>query len=286
MTSDRQSEQSVKDQLKNKRNQTGVAYNILVKKFFIDGFLERLAVSKYADKFVWKGVFVLSAITGIQYRTTVDLDTLIQGVMVDVPTLTTIIKSLLAQPLGDNCHYQLIDIQPIQEEKAYQGLRIRLRGKLGQMQDNFHLDVATGEKLVPSAISWEYQPLIGLEKIPIYIYRPERILAEKLQTVLARSIANTRMKDFYDIFAISKFTTIAVDILSTAFITVMAERQTSDLWEVHDLTLTLIKHSQNMQRLWQHYANEHTFVGNLTFSETLEVANRLFIEIDQYRHTH
>lgn len=66
MTENINFEQSVKDRLKQKRSELGIDYNILIKKFFIDEFLIRLSKTKYREKFVWKGGFVLSAISGIE----------------------------------------------------------------------------------------------------------------------------------------------------------------------------------------------------------------------------
>mgnify|MGYP003365226479 CR=1 FL=1 len=269
MTNSHSREQSVKDQLKAKRDQTGVSYNILVKKFFIDGLLSLLSDSAYATKFVWKGGFVLSAITGVEKRTTVDLDTMLKGVRVDIPTLTAIIQDVISHESENGCQYSLIDITPIQEEKAYQGLRVRLQGQLGQMRDKFHLDVATGEKIEPAAVKWQYKPLLGEDFIPLFIYRPERILAEKLQTVLERSIANTRMKDFYDICTVPKLVSINHDVLTDAFDIVMRERGSSDLLDYWQGTLDLIRGNQRMQRQWADYAKKHEFVGKLTFSDTL-----------------
>ncbi|EQM52895.1 abortive infection protein [Lactiplantibacillus plantarum EGD-AQ4] len=281
MNSEQSSEQRVKDKLKTKRDISGVSYNILLKKFFIDGFLERLSQSAYVSNFVWKGGFVLSIITGVQHRTTVDLDTMLTGVSVSVPTLTRIINDIIDSERLSYIRYELVDIKPIHEEKAYQGLRIRLKGRLGQMQDNFHLDVATGERLEPSAIKLSYTPTIGDKAIPIYAYRPERILAEKLQTILERSIANTRMKDFYDIYAIPKYTNISHDVLLNAFKVVMTERNTLNIWNTYEFVLTEIRNDKGMHKLWQSYADEQTFIHELTLDQTLDVAYDFFRQLSK-----
>ncbi|BDZ31423.1 nucleotidyl transferase AbiEii/AbiGii toxin family protein [Lactiplantibacillus sp. WILCCON 0030] len=272
MTKNSSREQGVKDKLKVKRDETNVDYNILLKKYFIDEFLRLLSKSTYRTKFIWKGGFVLSAITGVEKRTTVDLDTMLQGVTVDKASLTDIVNQIigLSDPVG--CQYVLKSIEPIQEKNAYQGLRIDLQGKLGQMQDNFHLDIATGEKLIPSAMSWNYQPLIG-NKIGISIYRPERILAEKIQTILTRSIANTRMKDFFDIYLISHLA-IAIEIepalLAEAIQAVMLERGTADLLVEWRMILDIIAQDSLMHRRWIDYRTKHDFVKAVTFAETIE----------------
>lgn len=247
----------------------------MLKKYFIDEFLRLLSQSSYATKFVWKGGFVLSAITGIGKRTTVDLDTLLQGVTVNRSTLTSIMNEVIDLQTISGCQYTLINVQPIQEEKAYSGLRVSLSGQLGQIQDRFHLDIATGETLRPAAVKLDYQPLIGEGPIPILVYRTERILAEKLQTILARSIANTRMKDFYDVYIMTKLVPIDSELLVVAFRIVMQERETQGLEDNSQETLDLIRASLRMQQLWKNYAEQHAFVEQLTFEETVDAAKRL-----------
>lgn len=279
MSTRRSQEQSIKDKLKAKRDETGVPFDILQKKFFIDCFLKLLSESKYADNFIWKGGFVLSAITGIQKRTTVDLDTLVRGVTVDAITLSKIIKEIISNKDESSPDFNLIDVQKIQEEKAYQGLRVRIMGQLGQMKDNFHLDVVTGETLEQRAIEWDYQPLIGDKKIPIYIYRPEQILAEKLQTVLERGIANTRMKDFYDVYIIPATTQLDIDDLSDDFKSVMHSRDTEELWTIRESVLDLIATDQKMHNEWINYSKKNKFAKKLSFERVLSSVNILFKKI-------
>lgn len=282
MSSSKSQEQSVKDRLKTKRDKLGISFEILEKKFFIDAFLKRLSQSKFSSAFVWKGGFVLSAITGISKRTTVDLDALVHGIDVDKPTLTNIMETVVQTEDDVGPEFILVDITPIREERAYQGLRVRLAGKLGQMHDNFHLDVATGETLVPAAISWNYTPLLGDEKIPIFRYQSERILGEKLQTVLERSIANTQMKDFYDIYIISKLVPINDQLLAEAFRTVMTERHTLDLWNDWDAILALIESDKEMLSEWKKYVKNQTFVGSISFEETLTAIANYFKKIHPF----
>ncbi|MBZ2201569.1 hypothetical protein CLI91_09470 [Lentilactobacillus hilgardii] len=112
---------SLRDRLKNVRKRTGTDMTILLRKYFIDGFLYLLSQSEYQKNFIWKGGFVLSAITGIQHRTTVDLDTMLQGVSLKTDELTEIINEVIDGKRYDGVSYHLIDIQQIQEENDYTG---------------------------------------------------------------------------------------------------------------------------------------------------------------------
>jgi len=269
-------ENSLTDRLKSERDKLNVDYNVLLKKYFIDEFLRKLSKSEYSNNFIWKGGFILSAITGIKKRTTVDLDTLLNGVNIDIPTLTNIMNTIMVVENNDNIVYSLIDIKEIQSEKTYPGLRVRINGQINNLKEQFHLDVATGEKLDPSAITWRYKPLLDDDPIDLLIYRPERMLAEKLQTLIERGLANTRMKDFYDIYIIPRFTTIDSEVLANAFQIVMSERNTLDMWEIHDFILDEIKDDIKIQNSWERYQIKSSFVGTTSLDDTLLSAKRLF----------
>lgn len=144
------------------------------------------------------------------------------------------------------------------------------------MIDKFHLDVATGEELNPSEIEWSYRPILGKETVSILIYRPERILAKKLQTVLDRGVLNTRMKDFYDIYTIPKFVKIKNETLSLAFKVVMTERDSLKQWDRRERLISMLREDEEMKTMWENYKKSHTFVGNIEFKNTLDsVANLL-----------
>lgn len=204
---------------------------------------------------------------------------MVTGVAVDSVTLNKIIEEIISNKDENGPDFKLIDIEEIQEEKAYQGLRVRIMGRLGQMKDNFHLDVVTGETLEQRAIKWDYQPLIGDKKIPIYIYRPEQILAEKLQTILEREIANTRMKDFYDVYIIPATTLLDIDDLSDNFKSVMHARDTEELWMMRRSVLDLISTDQKMYGEWINYSKKNKFAEDLSFEQVLSAVNTLFGKI-------
>lgn len=114
------------------------------------------------------------------------------------------------------------------------------------------------------------------------IYRPERILAEKLQTLLERGLLNTRMKDFYDIYIIPKFTSIDFNILSEAFSVVMKERGSLNQWNRKKRLLLMIKNDKVMNDLWGRYAKTHSFVREVSYEDTLDSARKLFDKIEGF----
>ncbi|MBZ2201568.1 hypothetical protein CLI91_09465 [Lentilactobacillus hilgardii] len=146
---------------------------------------------------------------------------------------------------------------------------------IDNLKDIFHLDIATGETLVPNEIAFSYKPLLGNQKIPLLIYRPERILSEKLQTVLYRGILNTRMKDFYDIYVLNQTKQINFKILQVAFSYVIKNRHTSSEWENWQEIISLIRTDKHFQRNWQQYANKHSFAKDLSFDDVINTTESI-----------
>lgn len=274
-------EKSIKDKLKQKRRDTRIDYNILLKKFFIDSFLVNLSKSKYATSFVWKGGFVLSAITGIEKRTTVDLDTMLNGIDLNENTLRDIIENIIDSNQYCSIGYKLVNIEPIQEEKDYAGLRVKIAASMSNVRDSFHIDIATGEELDSSVLEFKYKPMLEDEAINIFIYSPERILAEKLQTLLARGLANTRMKDFYDIYVLPQTQEISIDKLSKEFKSIMYARNTIDTWTDYKFLLDNMLLSGRMKRAWKNYGNRNEFTRGISFEKTINSADNLLEKISK-----
>lgn len=259
------------DKLKNIRRQTGVDIQILIKKFFIDSFLKLLSESAYQDKFVWKGGFVLSAIAGIEKRTTVDIDTLITGVTLDETHIENLIHQIIDGKEVDGVTFQLVETQMIHDEKEYAGYRVFLIAHLNNMRDKFHMDIATGETLVPSKMAYRYQPLISKdESFELFIYRTERMLAEKLQTILERRTLNTRSKDFFDVYLFSQLDVIDENTLYEAFHFVIQERHSENDFNNWKTILNELNVSEEMKQRWSIYRRDNRYVGDLSFEDTLK----------------
>ncbi|APX71734.1 nucleotidyl transferase AbiEii/AbiGii toxin family protein [Companilactobacillus allii] len=266
---------SLKDKIKNQRNITGINTTVLLKKYFIDGFLFLLSKSPYKDNFIWKGGFILSAITGIEKRTTVDIDTLIHDVKLSEKELSVVMNEITRDKF-EGTKYDIKAIHPIQEDKNYTGLRITIKATLGNMSDDFHLDITTGEIILPKEIAFTYQSSLLKKKISLLIYPPERMLAEKLQTIISRGLANSRMKDFYDCYILNSHELIDDRKLIIAFDNIIKERNSVNDWENWKSTLQSISHSKFMQNSWVSFQNKNHFASQITWNTVLQSISNEF----------
>jgi len=268
---------SLKDKLRHQSKLTGVSISILMKKYFIDCFLKLLSESAYQNNFIWKGGFILSAISGIEKRTTVDIDVLCQGILMDEEQIKTVISTIIEQKEIFGVTFQFMKLAPIMEEKDYQGYRVFLLGRLENIRENFHLDIATGETLVPEKISFLYRPLLkNIDPFELFIYRPERMLAEKLHTILDRGIYNSRFKDFFDVKLLS-LEALDTEMFQIAMNAVFTERKSLHLLENWKEIMDEIEVSSRLLNGWKIYQAKNKYVGNISFAETI-VEIRSFLE--------
>ena len=192
----------VKDKLKNIAVKKNIEFNTLLRLYMYDRFIERLAVSKYRDNFILKGGFYLSTLFGLESRSTKDIDTAIKDANFTKENVEKMIKSIIAIDINDGALISFIEIGNIREEDQYGGFRVILNVKVDTIRETFQIDIATGDPITPKPIVYKYLPILGDRYINIWSYNIETVIAEKLETILRRAEANSRTRDYYDLYLI------------------------------------------------------------------------------------
>ena len=178
----------------------------LLQRFMFERILERISVSKYQENFILKGGLLLSALFGINNRTTRDMDTTIKGLDISKEQMVKVLNEILNIDLKDEVKFELVDVTDIREEDEYGGNKYHLIGKLENLKINLDIDISTGDKVIPKELEYSYPSLFEDKKILIYTYNAETIISEKIETILKRGQYNSRMKDYYDVHMfLSKF---------------------------------------------------------------------------------
>ena len=121
----------------------------LLQRFMFERILERISVSKYQENFILKGGLLLSALFGIDNRTTRDMDTTIKGLDISKEQMVKVLNEVLNIDLKDGVKFELIDITDIREDDEYGGNKYHLIGKLENLKINLDIDVSTGDKVIP-----------------------------------------------------------------------------------------------------------------------------------------
>lgn len=192
--------------------------------------LERVSLSQYKGNFVLKGGMLVASLVGIDTRATRDIDTTIRALPLNRNDATRILQEILSADIGDNVTFQITNIEDIMEDHEYEGLRFIIEGHLDKLRQSIKIDISAGDEITPGAIEYELPLVLENRSIPVLAYNIETLLAEKLETIMTRAEANTRMRDFYDIYLLldEKGDEINDDHLKAAFAATCRRRQSSD----------------------------------------------------------
>ena len=157
----------------------------------------------------------------------------------------------------------------IMEEHDYPGIRFMLEAMLDNLLQTIKIDISTGDIITPDAVEYSYNLMFENRTISLWTYNLETLLAEKLETMMARSIANTRIRDFYDIYIISQKESIDLEILKKAFLAVSKKRNTLDKISDFNNILDSIETNDTMKQLWNNYCYNSFFIEELTWEEII-----------------
>ena len=254
---------------------------ILMRIFMKDRFLERVSVSPYRDHFIIKGGILVTSLIGVTLRSTMDIDASIKNEELSEEHLLRMLTEISAIDLDDGITFRVKRAEQIMDEMEYPGIRVAMEAALGPMPIPLKLDISTGDVITPREIRYDYKLLTEDRSIPLWSYNLETILAEKLQTVLARGVLNTRMRDFYDIHELSRLyaETIDVPTLRAAFQATCHKRGTERLLEEGNSILHGLADDPALQKLWASYQKKFSYAADLSYADIIKSASLLFQKI-------
>lgn len=167
--------------------------------YMLERFLERVSVSKYRDNFIVKGGILVASYSSLNLRTTMDIDATIEAIPVTETEMRKIVNEIINVNISDNVSFIVKDATNIMEDRNYPGLRFVMDVSFGKILQKITLDFSTGDEIIPKAVEYKYKLMLEDRYINLMTYNLENILAEKIETILSKGLANTRMRDFYDI---------------------------------------------------------------------------------------
>ena len=261
----------LKDKVSNLSGNDSKKAQTLIRKYMMERFLARIAESKYKNNFIIKGGMLVSALVGVESRATMDIDTTIRSLPLTKDKAVEVITEIIQINLDDGISFEIKKVEDIMEEHDYSGIRLAVAVTLEKLCDTIKIDISTGDIITPSAVEFSYPMMFGDEKIYIWSYNLETMLAEKLETIIARSTLNTRMRDFYDINILwtEKSDMINIETLRRAIVNVATKRGTLELFNNVDEILDDISGSDYLRKNWENYKNDSYYVGDLEWSEVL-----------------
>ena len=245
---------SVLAKLKNKAKVSGISYQQCLQLFFQEEFLRRLAGSKYAENFVLKGGLFIYTLTNFESRATVDVDFLMRGLNNDMARMDEIIAEILAVNTGnDFVTFKATKTEPIAVQRKYHGISTQITGYIKNVRVPFNVDIGVGDVIIPNAQRRNIQTqLDGYEKPEILTYSLESTIAEKFDAILQRFELTGRMKDFYDIYYLSRTFDFDGLKLQTAIQETLQNRGTAYEKDSFERVLALAD-DPDMQTKWRYF---------------------------------
>ena len=245
---------SVLAKLKNKAKASGISYQQCLQLFFQEEFLRRLAASKYAENFVLKGGLFIYTLTNFESRATVDVDFLMRGLNNDLARMDEIITEILAVPTGNNfVTFKTSKAEPIALQRKYHGVSMQITGYIKNVRVPFNVDIGVGDIIIPHPERRSIQTqLDGYEKPEILTYSLESTIAEKFDAILQRFELTGRMKDFYDIYYLSRTFNFDGLKLQTAIQETLQNRGTAYEKESFNRVIALAD-DEDMQTKWRFF---------------------------------
>ena len=275
------SAQQLKDKIKNIAQGDSMKSQLLLRNYMMERFLARVALSEYKDNFILKGGMLVSAVVGIQARATMDIDTTVRALPLKLEDAKSIVEKIIAIDANDGVTFEIKKVSDIMEEHDYSGIRLVIDAWLGNLKQAIKVDISTGDEITPNAIRYFYKLMFDGGELAVWSYNLETLLAEKLETIMARGTANTRMRDFYDIYTLwhEKETEINVEILRKAFYNTANKRSTLSLIENLNSVLKEIGYSADLRKLWLNYLQNSVYAKDLEWDKVLETVKLVFSKI-------
>ncbi len=220
---------------------------------------------------------LISAIVGIDLRNTLDMDATIKGFNLNEQNLKHILEEIISIDLNDNINFEVLMIKDIREENEYSGYRVTLNGTFDKIFQKFKVDISTGDAITPKEVEYNFKLLFEDRKIGVLAYNLETVLSEKFEGIISKGIANTRARDYYDIYILMKFQkqNINIKTLKKAIINTFNKRETTYYLENINKQITEIENSDDLKEIWNNYKNKFSYANNIGFQDTIETLKEI-----------
>ena len=270
--------EQVKGRIKNVAKENKADARTLMRIYMMERFLERVVSSEYKDNFIIKGGMLVTAMVGVALRSTMDIDTSIRNQSLSAEDARKIIDEIKDINLGDGVIFEVKEVSNIMDEMEYPGIRFTMNAVMGKLVTPMKIDISTGDVITPRAIEYQYKLLLDDRSISLWSYNLETILAEKLQTVLARGLLNTRMRDFYDIRTLLLIYNqdIDNDVLKRAFDATCKKRGTENLKAEAPKIMAVVSDDVQLRVLWTSYQKKYPYAAEISYEDAMESINLLW----------
>lgn len=268
---------AVKAKIKNKAGGDSDKSQIILRIYLMERLLERVSLSQYRDNFVLKGGLLVSSLVGVDMRSTMDVDTTVKSLPLNKRSAQKILEEIIAVKLEDGVAFRITKVQDIMEGHEYEGIRFMIECTIDKLKQTIKVDISTGDEITPRAVAYKLPLIIEDRSINLWAYNLETLLAEKLETIMVRAEANTRMRDFYDIHVLIEqdVVTIDRDTMKSAFYATCKRRKSTERIVTIDDVINKIADDEVTKQQWKNYRKTNYYVGALEWDDVIESTRTL-----------
>lgn len=267
---------SLKAKIRNIAKSKNIPAQVILQNYMFERFLNRLSVSEYKEKFVLKGGMLVAALVGLDNRATMDLDATLKNLPLTPEAIEKALSEIFEIDLNDDVKFRLKNISPIREDDIYGGYRVALDAIYETIVTPMTIDISTGDVITPNAVQFSFTGIFDDElKFELWAYNIETVLAEKVETILRRSVFNTRPRDFYDAYILITTQKFDKAVFAEALEKTIEHRGTKDQINDYMDTMTVIENSDALKKMWSNYQKQFAYANDIGFGDVCQAVDGL-----------
>jgi len=267
---------SLKAKIRNIAKQKSIPAQVILQNYMFERLLVRLSASEYKEKFVLKGGMLVAAIVGLDNRATMDLDTTLKNLPLTPEAIRGVLEQVCTITLDDGVVFEIGTISPIREDDIYGGYRVMLSAKFDTMLTPLSIDVSTGDVITPHAVQYSFSEIFDVEKFyELWAYNIETVMAEKIETILRRTVFNTRPRDFYDAYILATTQKFDKAVFTEALSATANHRGTTERIADVPGILQNIEESPELRTMWNKYRKQFAYAADIEYDQIMTVLKTL-----------
>lgn len=261
---------SVRARLLNRARETQQDFNLVLTRYAIERLLYRISISSYADQFMLKGALLFDLWFDIPHRPTRDIDLLGFG-STELSHIEKLFKAICEIETEDGVifHTDTVRAAEIRKEANYSGVRVTLLGVIDGARSQIQVDIGFGDAVIPEPENVEYPVMLsGFARPQLRVYPRYTVVAEKLEALSTLGIANSRMKDYFDLWILACHTEFDGNILKQAIQATFNNRQSKLSAQVPFGLTDAFSHDTQKQTQWKAFLRKNR-LNALSLNETV-----------------
>lgn len=222
---------------------------------------------------------LIAAIVGLDTRSTMDLDTTLRNLPLTEEKMTEVLNKICSIDTKDDVVFTVKSIEPIRHDDIYGGYSARINAVYDTINTPLSIDISTGDAITPSAVKYEFSGIFDEEvRITLWGYNIETVIAEKVETILRRSVFSTRPRDYYDVYILCTTQKYDKDIFKEALKATAEHRgSVAHISDVEGI-LAQISESDELKEMWKKYQQKFEYANDISYEDVVGSLRKILVE--------